>query len=920
MSYLDRIQKIGHTPESVAKMLGFVDSKDRDLWVKCGQAVHSELGNDGFEVFDNWSATASNYDAKAVKTTWRSFKTGCGVTIASLIYEAKKGGYVANSSANPTPILSADEIARRKAERAEQEKAAELSKANSESNAAAKCKEILHQLKTAKDGDNWVETTYTKNKKIKPYQGFIGDGDAIIVPIYETLNNDSLINLQTIQANGEKRFYPKARAKGGFVLIGSIEPDAAVLVCEGYATACSLHEATGLAVVVSFNAVNLSPVVEALRETLPHQLFVLCADNDAHKPEVGNTGIKKAAQVCTTFDCLIVAPEFADIGTQPTDFNDLHQLEGLDKVNALVCDAIARNQKPTAEYLAGFGVADVVDADVVDADFALDEPESDEAMIKRLAGMDGLNFARAKKAAAEQLGISITDLNKLVKAEQENTKGKGTQGANTLFEDIEPCSHPVNGAAMLDDVLSLLQQHVIADAETLHAAALWVCLTWLVDYATVLPLAVITAPEKGCGKTVLLSTMAMMANKPLQASNTSAAAMFRVIEAHAPTLFIDETDTFMRDNEDLRGIINSGHTRSSAYVLRTVGDDFEVKRFSTWSAKALSGIGHLPETIESRAIILKMRRKIAGETTRNLRHTPPAVFDEVKQKLARWSDDNGTRFASMRPIMAGLNNRDADNFEPLLSIAQLAGGQWVERITAAALVLCASESDNRSIGIELLDACRTVFESWGGDKIKSTDLLDEICKDDELPFATYNRGKPMTARQLSNRLKEFGIHSKNNRFTGGIKKGYVKQDFEKAFLVYLQNDGGSDTSFFCDSTVFAATTLQNDANPVNSRAGDVASKLHVAHPCRYTLQNDDTHPENVADRKSVPLHATISLHANAVNTGLEPICSVVAYKNGNSEKNLPDDLKEWAASLIDGEIPPIGFYSKNEKGGDEWVL
>ena len=900
--------------DEISKMLSYIDVESRDEWILAGMAI-KDHDSGMYNVWNDWARQSKRHNENDARASWRSFKTGGGVTIASLIYEAQKGGYAANSSANAAPILSSDEVARRKAERAEQEKAAALSKANDESKAAAKCNEILHQLKPAKDGENWLETTYTKNKKIKPYQGFIGDGDALIVPIYESLNNDSLINLQTIQANGDKRFYAGARVTGGFLTLGSIEPDAAVLVSEGYATGCTLHESTGLPVVVAFNAGNLSPVVEALRDALPHQLFVLCSDNDAYKPEVGNVGVKKAAQVCNTFDCLIVAPLFDDIGTQPTDFNDLRQLEGLEKVNTQVIDAIARNQKPTTEYLAVFGVV----ADVAKADFALDEPESDEALIERLAGLDGLNFARAKKAAAEQLGISITDLNKLVKAEQ--SKEKQTQGSITLFDDVEPCAHPVDGAAMLDDVLSLLQQHVIADAETLHAAALWVCLTWLADYATVLPLAVITAPEKGCGKTVLLSTLAKMANKPLQASNITAAAMFRVIEAHAPTLFIDETDTFMRDNEDLRGIINSGHTRESAYVLRTVGDDFDVKRFSTWSAKALSGIGHLPETIESRAIILKMRRKIDGETTRNLRHTPAEVFDEVKQKLARWSDDNGTRFASMRPILKGLNNRDADNFEPLLAIAQLAGGHWIERVNAAALALCASDSDNRSIGIELLDACRTVFESWGGDKIKSTDLLDEICKDDELPFATYNRGKPMTARQLSNRLKEFGIHSKNNRFSiGGVKKGYVKQDFEKAFLFYLQNYGGSDTSFFCDSPVFDATTLQNDANPVNTWAGDVASKLHVAHPCRYTLQNDDTHPENVAARNSLPLHATTTLHANPVNTWAEPICSVVADKNHNREKNLPNDLDEWAASLSDGETPTIGFYSSNEKGGDEWVL
>lgn len=96
--------------------------------------------------------------------------------------------------------------------------------------------------------------------------------------------------------------------------------------------------------------------------------------------------------------------------------------------------------------------------------------------------------------------------------------------------------------------------------------------------------------------------------------------------------------------------------------------------------------------------------------------------------------------------------------------------------------------------------------------------------------------------------------------------------------------------------------------------------LRVADRKSVPLQNDDTHPENVAARNSLPLHATLSLHSNPVNTGVEPICSGVADKNHNNEKNLPDDLDEWAASLSEGEIPPIAFYSNNEKGGAEWVL
>lgn len=117
---------------------------------------------------------------------------------------------------------------------------------------------------------------------------------------------------------------------------------------------------------------------------------------------------------------------------------------------------------------------------------------------------------------------------------------------NTLFADIESWDEAVNGSDLLNDVLAVLQKHAIADIETLHAASLWVCMTWLTDYATVLPLAMITAPEKGCGKTTLLSAMSKMSFKPIQASNITAAASFRLIDAVQPTLFIDEADTFLK--------------------------------------------------------------------------------------------------------------------------------------------------------------------------------------------------------------------------------------------------------------------------------------------------------------------------------------------------------------------------------------
>ena len=106
-------------------------------------------------------------------------------------------------------------------------------------------------------------------------------------------------------------------------------------------------------------------------------------------------------------------------------------------------------------------------------------------------------------------------------------------------------------------------------------------------------------------------------------------------------MLIDEADAFLRENEELRGIINSGHTRQSAYVIRTVGDDFEVKQFSTWAAKAIAGIGKLADTIMDRAIVLTLRRKLPNEKIERLRYAESGLFETLARKLARFEQDHG---------------------------------------------------------------------------------------------------------------------------------------------------------------------------------------------------------------------------------------------------------------------------------------
>ena len=311
-------------------------------------------------------------------------------------------------------------------------------------------------------------------------------------------------------------------------------------------------------------------------------------------------------------------------------------------------------------------------------------------------------------------------------------------------------------------------------------------MTWFMDVVQVAPLAVITAPEKRCGKTQLLAVLNKVVYRPLPASSISPASFFRTIDAWRPTLLIDEADAFMRDNEELRGLLNCGHTRDSAFVVRLVGDDFTPRKFTVWGAKAVAGIGHLADTVMDRAITLELRRKLPHEPVARLRHAAPDLFDNLVSKLARFAIDYREAIRQVRPPLPDiLNDRAQDNWEPLLAIADTAGGSWPEWGRAAALALSGADTANTSMGSELLADIREVFEQMACHRIKTADLITALCEDGEMPWATYNRGKPISPRQVATRLKGYGIHSKTIRLGAETPKGYERAQFEEAFARYL---------------------------------------------------------------------------------------------------------------------------------------
>ena len=163
-----------------------------------------------------------------------------------------------------------------------------------------------------------------------------------------------------------------------------------------------------------------------------------------------------------------------------------------------------------------------------------------------------------------------------------------------------------------------------------------------------------------------------------------------------------------------------------------------------------------------------------------------------------------------------MNDRQQDNWEPLLSIATVAGGDWFDIGTAAALKLSGGENVSLSIGTELLADIYEVFELRKADRISTAELIHALSADEEKPWSTYNKGFPIKPRQIAAKLKGYSIQSKNVRNVLAVGKGYFREQFIEAFNRYIPNPS--------DYPLQSATELQ----PASIAASRVADTIGVA--------------------------------------------------------------------------------------------
>lgn len=373
---------------------------------------------------------------------------------------------------------------------------------------------------------------------------------------------------------------------------------------------------------------------------------------------------------------------------------------------------------------------------------------------------------------------------------------------------VERSKEPVNGADLLDAIAAEFEKYLVLPSHAAEALTLWVVHTYVIDAGDVSPILAVTSPTKRCGKTTLIKLLAWLAFRTLPVSNISAASIFRYVDAKRPTLLIDEGDTFLTGNNEMRGILNAGHSRGAAgaaYIMRSRGSG--VVRYSTWGPKAIALIGALPATLADRSITVSMQRKTSTEPRARYRDRDCQDFQSLRSRTLRWAADNFKSLAdSDHEIPAVLNDRAADNWRPLIAIADLAGGRWPKAARRAAVALSGATEDDSTDMLLLRDlhwiydgkpeerdgAVRREYEPT--DKLFSHKLVAELRDIETSPWAGWRHGKGFTDRDLAKALKPYGAAPETIRIGPATAKGYYAAKLADAFERYLPLSGSVTAS------------------------------------------------------------------------------------------------------------------------------
>ena len=377
------------------------------------------------------------------------------------------------------------------------------------------------------------------------------------------------------------------------------------------------------------------------------------------------------------------------------------------------------------------------------------------------------------------------------------TRYMATHPSDTVTEVTEVTDNPgrVRGADLLDEVITYVKRFVSFPAEH-HAIAvtLWLAHAHAIEAFENTPRCAILSPEPGSGKTRLMELIEALVPRPVLSVNSTVAYVIRKIsdEEGLPTLLMDEVDAIFSGrsgdgNDDLRGLLNSGYRRgATAGRARPSGKEIITEEFPSFCAVAMAGLGNLPDTLMTRSIVIPMKRRPSGVRLEPYRRRTNGAEGEVlKTRLAEFVSSVFAELATAWPVLPeGVEDRNADIWEPLLAVADVAGGRWPDLARDAAVSMVEEANEKPvTIGIRLLADLREVFGA--DDRLTTVEILERLHSIDTAPWANI-KGEPIDSRFLARMLSKYEVPTGNTiKLSGKTHKGYERKHLADAWDRYL---------------------------------------------------------------------------------------------------------------------------------------
>lgn len=370
-----------------------------------------------------------------------------------------------------------------------------------------------------------------------------------------------------------------------------------------------------------------------------------------------------------------------------------------------------------------------------------------------------------------------------------------------------PYTNPVNGADLIMELENAFKRYVVLPEHAETALSLWTLASYLpynadgkIKYA---PRVMIISPTRGCGKSVLLSLLSCVCERPLTTGNISSAALYRIIESNKPlTPLIDEYDSHAKGSADMANILNNGFMRGYPVIKCSDNKGFSPEIFDCFTPVAVAGISKRsfePTTID-RSIIIQMRRKRIHEHIESM--PDEDIFSELRQKCAKFMQAFDPCIIKDIKSNIALHNRRLDVWGLLLGIAKTISEDYYNKALKAAIHLSKEnddDMDSADLSIQLLSHIRELFTVTNKERLTSEDICKMLTEHEDWPWAEMGyRETAITPTKLSALLRDFKIKPRNIRTLDSVNKGYLKSDFMYAWDSYLESITPTD-----------ATPLQN---------------------------------------------------------------------------------------------------------------